>query len=340
MPTRIARVNVALARLLFAVCWAFIALTHSRCVSQSTEPQIAATVAKNVVTVELVEKLLARSLDDRPLSQSVKTLMQAKALDQLVGQLLVIEYLRTQGKLASDADVQLSLERLLEELGTVEQTLEQYLAEQGLTRNGLLNQLSFRLSWVRYLDASLTDENLHKHFDRFRRELDGSQVNVSHLLLKVEATDPVRVTEVQNKAVQIRNRVLQGEIQWLDAVREHSQAASRAAGGDLGWIGRWSPMPESFSKAAFLLEPGQISLPIRTEFGVHLIRCEVVEPGTAAWERVEPAVRRHSTQYLFDWIVERQREKTPPHYSGLYPYLDATNGQVIEAKPSPKPAAK
>ena len=328
------------APLFLAVCWALIALPNSRCFSQSTEPQIAATVADSVVTVEHVEKLLARSLDDRPLSEPVKALMQAKALDQLVGQLLVLEYLRSQGKIASDDDVQLSLERLQEELGTVEQSLEHYLVEQGLTRSALVSQIRFRLSWARYLESSLTDENLHKHFDRFRRELDGTQVNVSHLLLKEDAKDPENLAEVENQAEQIRSRVLKGEVEWLEAVREHSQAASRESGGDLGWIGRWSPMPESFSKAAFSLEPGQISPPTRTEFGVHLIRCEVIEPGTSAWEKVEPVVRRHSTQYLFEWIVERQRVKTPPSYSGVFPTLDAITGQVIGAKPSVTPLTK
>jgi len=39
-------------------------------------------------------------------------------------------------------------------------------------------------------------------------------------------------------------------------------------------------MDEAFSRAAFALQTGQISPPVRSPFGVHLIRCEAIKPGT------------------------------------------------------------
>jgi peptidyl-prolyl cis-trans isomerase SurA len=316
----------------FAIPWT----VNSRSLGQGTEPRIAAKVGNQIISVEQVDKLLAQTLDDRPLSDEVKTMMRAKALDQLVGQSLVIEYFRAQGNLASDDDVRLALERLQEELKSVEQTLDQYLVEQGLTRESLMNQFRFRLSWMAYLQSSLTDENLQKHFNRFRRELDGGQIRVSQLLLKVGANDPQQWESTRQQAEQIREQIIKGELEWSAAVQEKSQAASRDTGGDLGWIGRWAPMPESFSQAAFALEPGKISPPIRTEFGIHLIRCEQVEPGTENWQTVEPAVRKHATQYLFEWIVTRQKPLTSPEFTGLSPYLDPATGNVIAAT-SPTP---
>lgn len=301
----------------------------SRCNAQTAEPQIAATVANQVITVEQAEKFLARTLDDRPLSEEVKTLLQAKALEQLVGELLVIEYFRGENKLASDDDVQLALERFQDELTAVEQSLDQYMAEQGLTKNGLLNQIRFRLSWEKYLAETLTDTNLQKHFERFRRELDGTQMRVSHLLLKIEGTDADAVARIREQAATIRQQIIAGKMAWADAVQDHSQAPSRESGGDLRWIERFAPMPEAFSKAAFALEVGEISPPIQTEFGIHLIRCDAIEPGQHSWDQVEPALRRHATQYLFDWIAERQRPKSPPIYSGSFPRLDPKTGQAV-----------
>ncbi len=314
-----------------------IGLTNPVVASQPPEPAIAATVANQTVTVDEANGFLDRAIDDRPLRDDVKTLLQAKALEQLIGQLLVLEYLRADNKLASDEDVQLAQERLAEELHAVEQTLEQHLAAQRLTRLGLANRIRFQLSWKRYLDALLTEENLKKHFEKFRRELDDGQMRVSHLLLKTSDSLPGDVSVIHDQADQIRQQVADGTIAWKDAVQSHSQAATRESGGDIGWIGRFAPMPESFSEAAFKLEPGQISAPVRTEFGFHIIRCEEIKPGTRSYEQAEQDIRRHATQYLFAWIVARQMEQTPPRYSGQYPHLDSTTGQVIAPTPPPKP---
>ncbi len=315
-----------------------IGLTVPAVALQQPEPAIAAIVANQTVTVDEANGFLDRTIDDRPLRDDVKGLLQAKALEQLVGQLFVLEYLRADNKLASDEDVQLAQERLEEELHAVEQTLEQHLVAQRLTRTGLANRIRFQLSWKRYLDAMLTEENLKKHFEKFRRELDDGQMRVSHLLLKTSDSAPRDVSAIHDQADQIRQQVVDGKIAWSDAVQSHSQAATRESAGDLGWIGRFAPMPESFSAAAFKLEPGQISSPVRTEFGFHLIRCEEIKPGTRSYEQAEQDIRRHATQYLFGWIVARQMEQTPPRYTSLYPHLDSTTGQVIAPTPPPKPS--
>ena len=300
------------------------------------EPTIAATVANQIITVAEADGLLDRTIDGRPLRDDVKSLLQAKTLEQLVGQLLVLEYLRTENKLASDEDVQSAQERLAEKLLAVEQNLEGHLSEQRLTRTELANRIRFQLSWKRYLDGMLIEENLKKHFEKFRRELDDGEMRVSHLLLKTSDSLPGDVNAIRDQAEQIRQQVVDGKMAWSDAVQSQSQAATREFAGDLGWIGRFAPMPESFSEAAFKLEPGQISAPVRTEFGFHLIRCEEIKPGTRSYEQAEQDIRRHATQYLFGWIVARQKEQTPPRFTGRYPHLDSTTGDVIGIAASPE----
>jgi peptidyl-prolyl cis-trans isomerase SurA len=330
-PNARLRFGRELSKRLLAIC-ATVGITFaSFALAQSQDRPIAATVANQNIAIERVESLLEQTLDNRTFDEPARELLKAKALDQLVGQLLVVEYFRGQGKLASDEDVQLELERMENELAAVERTLEQSLAEQHLTRDEFVEQLRFRLSWTRYLDAMLTADNLQKHFERFRRELDGSQAHVAQILIKCDVDDPHSWNAALEQATQIRSEIVEERLKWSDAVAQYSQAASRDAGGDLGWIGRWAPMPEAFSQAAFQLEPGQISAPVRTRFGIHLIRCESIEPGGSMWNEVEADVRRHATQYIFDWIVDRQRPVTPPAYTGLFPYWDASEGKVVPA---------
>ena len=62
--------------------------------------------------------------------------------------------------------------------------------------------------------------------------------------------------------------------------REESQAPSADKGGDLGWFGRGS-MVESFEETAFSLKPGEVSQPVRTRYGLHLIKLKDKRPAGA-----------------------------------------------------------
>jgi peptidyl-prolyl cis-trans isomerase D len=66
-------------------------------------------------------------------------------------------------------------------------------------------------------------------------------------------------------------------------------------------------MPEAFSRAAFALEKGQFSEPVRSPAGIHLITVLDIKPGTKSREQVEAQLRPAVTLYLFRWIADKER---------------------------------
>ncbi|NIP86218.1 MAG: hypothetical protein GTO03_11885, partial [Planctomycetales bacterium] len=104
--------------------------------------------------------------------------------------------------------------------------------------------------------------------------------------------DGKEATKVVERAQQIRREILDGKITFADAVARYSTGPSRREGGQLGFIGRQGPMDEPFSAAAFALGKKEISPPLVTRFGVHLIQCLEIKPGTKTWTEVVDALRK------------------------------------------------
>lgn len=69
----------------------------------------------------------------------------------------------------------------------------------------------------------------------------------------------------------LRKRIMAGQAEFAALARENSQDGSAAQGGDLGWAGPGQFVPE-FEEAMRALAPGQISPPVTSRFGVHLIQ--------------------------------------------------------------------
>jgi len=90
--------------------------------------------------------------------------------------------------------------------------------------------------------------------------LDIREVRSSHILVK---TRP--------EAVKLRKEIINGEITFEDAARRYSLCPSGQNGGDLGFFTR-KDMVQPFSDVAFDLKEGQISDPVGTKFGWHLIK--------------------------------------------------------------------
>ena len=132
------------------------------------------------------------------------------------------------------------------------------------------------------------------------------------------------------------------KLTFADAAKRFSAGPSREQGGDLGFIPRRDRMVEAFSAALFSLKKDEISLPVVTFFGVHLIQCTDEKAGTKTWQDARVELAAAVVQDLFARLAAEERKQTPVEYTGAMPHLDAKTGQIVPAtaKESGKPPAK
>ena len=97
-----------------------------------------------------------------------------------------------------------------------------------------------------------------------------TQTHARHILIKT--SELVSENDARNRLVQLRERIENGA-SFADLARLHSEDGSAANGGDLGWVSPGDTVPE-FERAMDALRPGQLSEPVKSPFGWHLIQVE------------------------------------------------------------------
>ena len=136
------------------------------------------------------------------------------------------------------------------------------------------------------------------------------QTHLRHILIKVNET--TSNDEAKIKIDRVKERIESGA-KFEDQAKVNSEDTSAAKGGDLGWISPGDTVPD-FEQAMNRLKPGEVSTPVRTPFGWHLIQVLERRTQDITAERKRDQARlalrqRKSDEAYQDW-VRQTRDKT------------------------------
>src|SRR6201994_4611450 len=110
--------------------------------------------------------------------------------------------------------------------------------------------------------AATTDENMKKVYEDAAKQISGEQeVHARHILV-----------ETEDQAKKIADDLKKGA-DFAELAKKESKDPGASDGGDLGFFTKDQMVPE-FSTAAFALEPGKTSDPVKSQFGWHIIKVE------------------------------------------------------------------
>lgn len=144
--------------------------------------------------------------------------------------------------------------------GTVKKTtVEEFLEQQHLTEEEIRDIYFVQIGIERLAESRITEEEI--------AALD-ELVRASHILVTVN--DKVTDEEAQKKILFIKKEIEGGQA-FEECAKVYSDCPSKNRGGDLGFFPRKARMVEPFAEAAYALKKGEISEPVKTRFGYHLI---------------------------------------------------------------------
>jgi peptidyl-prolyl cis-trans isomerase D len=120
-------------------------------------------------------------------------------------------------------------------------------------------------------DIPVSDSEIQAYYQAHQDDFNVDQsANLSYVVFE-KKTSPADEQKTKERLSDIREEIEEGE-DFAELAQEFSDdQASAQNGGDLGWFGK-GKMIEAFEKASFALKPGEMSEPVKTEFGWHLIK--------------------------------------------------------------------
>ena len=298
--------------------------------AEKSKSAIAATVGDEPIFAAEIDELLADTPSGRQASGEALAKLKAEALEQLINRRLVFKSLAKQGYNPPEEDVDELLAELKQRLEAQQLSFEEFLNRHSLTELLVRRRLAWDAAWTRYLEQTLTDEAVEKYFDAHRRDFDGTELRVSHILLRVEnLADRSAVAAAIDRAETLRKEIAAGKLTFAQAAKKYSAGPSRKQGGDLGFIARHGQMAEAFSAAAFRLEKGETSPPVVTPFGVHLIECSDVKPGKLTWRNQRRAVAEAWARDHFLELAAAARKQAVVKYTGASPHFKPGTRELV-----------
>ena len=141
---------------------------------------------------------------------------------------------------------------------------------------------------------ALTDKAMHDVYDEAAKQMGQEQeVHARHILIRAAAGDDKASKEAEDKIKAIIVRLKKGEDFAKVASEATEDPSGKANGGDLGYFSKEQMVPE-FSDTAFKLDKGQISEPVKTQFGWHVIKVEDkrVKP-VPPFDEVKPQIENY-----------------------------------------------
>ncbi|MCI2253357.1 peptidylprolyl isomerase [Domibacillus sp. PGB-M46] len=253
-------------------------------------------------SAETIAEVGGTKITKDDLYDSLVKMYGADAVESLIANKIVEKEATKEKVQVTDKEIQEELDATIESYGG-EEAYKSALESSGMTEADMEEEIKVYLETVKLLEPriEITDEEIETYFNENKDTFATSeQVEASHILVDDEAT-----------AKEVTAKLADGE-DFAALAKEYSTDTTSAEnGGELGYFGT-GEMTEEFEKAAFAMEIGEISEPVKTDYGYHIIKVTGKKEAKAAnledsKEEIKETLKQEkmSSEYT-TWLEEKK----------------------------------
>jgi len=276
----------------------------------------AVLIALIVVAVVLVQKnntaatVDGEKITKKELNEALNTQYGSTILDSLIADKIVDLEAEKEDVKITDKEKKAEMDKLIESYGG-EEAFNSALESNNASKADIEEQMVRYLKIKKLLEPSIkiTDDEIEAYFKENKANYDqAEQVEASHILVEDEKT-----------AKEVKKKLDNGE-DFAKLAKEYStDTATKENGGELGYFTS-GQMAEEFEKAAFSMKVDEISDPVKTDYGYHIIKVTGHKDAVAAKladhkDEVKEALLESKLQTEYStWLTEKKEKYKIKNY--------------------------
>ena len=287
--------------------------------------RVAAVVNNDIISLSEVEKRAAPELAkvDQDAVGSERAQKRAaalkKTLDTMIDEKLVDMELKELKVTITDKEVDAAVDEVKKSYNLTDEQLQQAVAREGYTIAEYREQMRKQIGRYKLIsekvrkNVKVSEADVKTEYDRMTRsEGEDYEVHVRHILIAIPRNaSQTQVDQAKRKAAAVAQEARQPGVDFAELAKKRSEGSSSSDGGDLGFFKRGTMVPE-FERVAFNLKTGEVSDPVRTQFGWHVLKLEEIrklgtKPLAEARPEIEERLRRQQAERLTSQYMETLR---------------------------------
>ncbi|MFH1414477.1 MAG: peptidylprolyl isomerase [Elusimicrobiota bacterium] len=202
--------------------------------------------------------------------------LKANILEQMIDEKLLIEKAEKDNIRVTDAEVDQGVDEISGRFPS-EMEFQNEISKQAMTGEKFRQNVRNQLMVIKLINQNVNgkispppDEELKIYYDEHQSEMmSPEQIRVRHILITTSEERPQE--ESKKKIDEIYEMAKKDPSKFSSFAEEHSEGPSASQGGDLGYFSK-GEMVKEFEEVAFAMEVGDISKPVKTRFGYHVIK--------------------------------------------------------------------
>ncbi len=291
--------------------------------------RVAAVVNKDIIALSEVEKRAAPELErltgttrDPKERAELRTRVMKQALDVLIGEKLMEAEVKELGLGVADSELEAAMADVRRQNNIADAAqFEQLLEREGFTLAAYKDFLRKQMERMKLVQFKVTpkvkvsEEDLKAAYTQYSRlEGEDAEVHARHILVQLDPkATPEQVEAARKKALALAEEARKPGVDFAKLAKEKSEGSSREDGGDLGFFRRGVMVP-AFERIAFNLKEGEVSEPVRTQFGWHVLKVEErravdVVPYEQVKAELEGKLKLQKTEKFVEQYVQELRQK-------------------------------